>query len=197
MGSPAEWLARWSYAGLFVALLVEEAGIPLPIPGDLLLVAMGALAASGAVSPLPTVAVAVAAVAIGSAVLHAVTVRAGRPLLDRAAARLRLKAERLDRAEAFLARGGWAAVAVARWVPGLRIVTSAAAGTFRLPRPSFTAGVVTSAIFWSSGCFAVGWLGAGGLPASRTRLGGVALWPIAAAAAIPAAALLAWWRRRR
>src|SRR5262249_50085914 len=55
--SPAEFLARWHYTGLFLVILAEEGGIPLPVPGDLFIAAMGFLAHQGGASFVPTAAV--------------------------------------------------------------------------------------------------------------------------------------------
>ena len=38
---PAAFLARWHYLGLFAVIFAEEAGVPLPIPGDLFIGGVG------------------------------------------------------------------------------------------------------------------------------------------------------------
>ena len=53
---PAAFLARWHYLGLFAVIFAEEAGVPLPIPGDLFIAAMGFLASTGRASFVPAAA---------------------------------------------------------------------------------------------------------------------------------------------
>ena len=90
MESPADFLARWHYLGLGAVILAEEAGVPLPVPGDLFIAAMGFLARSGRASFAPTAAVVTGATVIGASVLYLVARHAGRPLLERVGRRLDL-----------------------------------------------------------------------------------------------------------
>ncbi len=194
--SPADFLARWQYTGLFAVIFVEEAGVPLPLPGDLFIAAMGFLAHRGLAAFAPTAAVVTTATVLGAAVLYLVSRHAGRPLLVRVARRLGYTEEREARLEAWLARRGAAAIVLGRLVPGLRIVMTVIAGALRLRQSTFAVGTLVAGIVWATLYFWLGWaLGAG-----YERVGGegalAAAWPAAAAIAI-AAALLAWRSRAR
>ena len=135
--------------GLWAAallLLVEEAGVPIPIPGDFGMVLLGAQARQGRFPIWAPVLVLEAATVAGGLFLYGVSRWAGRPLVQRFGRPLRLTSERLDRAEQQLERHGAPGVAVARLVPGLRIVTAIACGVLGVPTRVFLPGLVVGSL---------------------------------------------------
>jgi len=197
--SPADFLARWSYAGLFLVILVEEAGVPLPVPGDLFIAAMGFLALGGQAGFLPTAAVVTAATVLGASALYLVSRHAGRPLLVKVARRFGFSEAREQRLEVLLGRHGAAAVVLLRLVPGLRIVMTVVAGVLRLPQPTFVLGTFLAGIVWSTIYFWLGWALGAGYRRLASQVPIEALWPwLAGAAALLLGGLLLWrWRARR
>ena len=195
MDSAAEWLLRWHYLGLFLVLLVEEGGVPLPVPGDLFIAAMGFLAREGHASFPATTAVVTAATVLGSAFLYAVSQRIGRPVILRVARRLGYDEAREARVEAWIGRRGPAAIVLGRLVPGLRIVMTVAAGTLRVNVRVFTAGTTLAGALWATIYFWIGW----GVGHGYEHLAGLGLpaWPLLAALAAAGVAALAWSRLRR
>jgi membrane protein DedA with SNARE-associated domain len=106
-----------------------EAGVPIPVPSDLLLLVLGERTSAGSF-PLPLVVVAVELVAaVGTAALFFLVRGPGRATLSRVGPRLGLTEERLVRATGLLDRRGRGALAVGRATPGLRTVTVVAAAT--------------------------------------------------------------------
>ena len=99
---------------IVLAVIVEELGIPLPIPTDFLIVVAGA--GSGGVTPRLGLYLLVLALAsgIGATGLYAIVRRGGRPLVDRFGPYVRLGPAQISRAENLLARGGWGAIALGR-----------------------------------------------------------------------------------
>jgi len=197
--SPADFLARWSYAGLFLVILVEEAGVPLPVPGDLFIAAMGFLALGGQAGFLPTAAVVTAATVLGASALYLVSRHAGRPLLVKVARRFGFSEAREQRLEVLLGRHGAAAVVLLRLVPGLRIVMTVVAGVLRLPQPTFVLGTFLAGIVWSTIYFWLGWALGAGYRRLASQVPIEALWPwLAGAAALLLGGLLLWrWLARR
>jgi membrane protein DedA with SNARE-associated domain len=116
-------------APLALALLVPmEAGLPVPIPADLVMLLVGERAAAGAV-PLWLAVLAFEAVAVvGTCALFILCRVLGRAVMGRLGHRLGLTAARLDRAAALIERRGRPALVVGRSTPGLRTVTVVAAG---------------------------------------------------------------------
>jgi membrane protein DedA with SNARE-associated domain len=192
-----ELLARYHYLGLFAVILVEEAGLPLPVPGDLFILAMGVLAFRGGASFAATAAVVTLATVLGATALYLFSRHAGRPLLLGVARRFGYGEEREARVEAWLARRGALAVAVGRLVPGLRIVMTVVAGALRLPAATFLLGTLVAGVVWATLYFWLGWaLGAGIARLDlRGRLPGGG-WPLAAGVVLAAAAAWLAWRRR-
>jgi membrane protein DedA with SNARE-associated domain len=196
--SPSDFLARWHYAGLFAVILAEEAGVPLPLPGDLFIAAMGFLAHADRAAFAPTAATVTLATVLGATVLYLVSLHAGRPLLVRVARRFGYTEEREARLERWLDRRGALAVVVGRLIPGLRIVMTVVAGALRLRQATFVLGTFVAGMIWATIYFWLGFaLGAGyERLAGRVRL--EELWPFAlSGAALLAAFVLAWRARRR
>ena len=144
-------LALFDRHGLLAAallILVEEAGVPLPLPGDLLIVLLGVQARDGRVAFWQVLVVLEVATVAGAFILYDLSRWAGRPLVECYGRVVRLTPQRLDRAERRLERHGTIAVGMARLVSGMRVVTAAACGVLRVPVAIFAPGlVVASAIY--------------------------------------------------
>jgi membrane protein DedA with SNARE-associated domain len=129
----ASFIDRHGLIAAFVFLLIEEAGVPVPVPGDVLMLILGVRAREGSVSLWQAIAVTEAGTIIGSTFLYYASRMAGRGLVYRYGRFMRLTPERLDRAERWLTHHGTRAVFLGRLVPGLRIVTAVACGVFSVP----------------------------------------------------------------
>jgi len=184
-----------AYLLLCALIFVEEAGVPLPfLPGDVILLAAGYLAAVHSTHLLLFLALGYGSAVLGALLCYLVSRNLGRRAVLRWGRHIHLTAPRLDRAERWLARRGWAAILVARVLPGTRINASIAAGCLRLPVRSFVAGVLPSTVFWLGGFTLLGFL----LGDSVTPY--LPWFDRAVGAGITvaiAAALVVWWRRRR
>jgi membrane protein DedA with SNARE-associated domain len=117
----------------FVFLLIEEAGVPVPVPGDVLMLILGLHARQGSVPLWQAIGATWLGTMIGSTFLYFAARVAGRDLVYRYGPFIRLTPERLDRAERWLKHHGSRAVFLGRLVPGLRIVTAVACGVFEVP----------------------------------------------------------------
>src|SRR5215212_3487292 len=105
-------LDKHSYIAIVLAVALEELGIPMPIPTDLLIVFAG-VRAMGSLTKLGIWFVLLnTASSIGASGLYAIVRRGGRPLVARFGRYVHLGPEQLARSEALLARGGWGAIAI-------------------------------------------------------------------------------------
>src|SRR5947208_6197464 len=86
----ASFLDRHGLLAAFVFLLIEEAGVPVPVPGDFLMLFLGVRAAQGLVPLWQVVLVLEAATIIGSTFLYFVARVAGRSLVYRYGRYIRL-----------------------------------------------------------------------------------------------------------
>src|SRR5438270_13423985 len=115
----SSFLNRHGLVAAFVFLLIEEAGVPVPVPGDVLMLILGVHAREGLVTLWQAVAVTWLGTMIGSTFLYFLSWFTGRELVYRYGRFIRLTPERLDRAESWLNRHGSRAVFAGRLVPGL------------------------------------------------------------------------------
>lgn len=151
-------LMAYGYVLLFLVVLLEEAGLPLPLPGDLLLLYVGSLVTKGALSFGVAIGVVVTATLLGTSILYSLARRGGRPLLARYGRLLRINNERLARAERWLGRRVLIRLVGLRLVPGLRVYSTMAAGVLMVPRRHTTLSFAISGAIWA--CV---WIGLGAL----------------------------------
>jgi membrane protein DedA with SNARE-associated domain len=183
--------------GLLGLLLVMEAGVPVPIPADLVMLVVGERVAAGAL-PLWLAVLALELVAIvGTSATFLLARGPARALLARLGPRVALTAARLDRAAALFERRGRLALATGRSTPGLRTVTVVAAASAGL-RPL----LALPALILGSTVFLQAHLVLGAVAGSTARrllgeaLGGLRL-AAGLALAVALVALAVWLLRRR
>jgi membrane-associated protein len=125
-----------------------EAGIPIPLPFDLVLLFVGERAAAGAIRLwLAVIALEVVAL-VGTAALFLACRGPGNALITRLGPRVGLTRERMTSATAVIERHGRPALAIGRGTPGLRTATCVAAGASGLSaRRALTALVIGSSVF--------------------------------------------------
>jgi len=145
--------------GLIAVLFVKEAGVPVAIPGDLLVLGAGVAAAgTGLAGPVELAAILVAGYAGGS--VQFLLIRGTfRDRLLRLLGRLGVSGDRLDTLAGWLRRRGAGGVAVARATPGLRVGAIAASGIADLPFGGvFLPGLIVGNSLFVGGHFALGYL---------------------------------------
>jgi membrane protein DedA with SNARE-associated domain len=121
----------------FVLILIEEAGVPVPIPGDFLMLLLGMHARQGRVPLWEALLVMELATLIGATGLYLAASRGGRGLVYRYGRYIHLTPERLARAERWQERHGALAIVAGRLTPGLRIATVIVCGVLGVPLKRF------------------------------------------------------------
>jgi membrane protein DedA with SNARE-associated domain len=137
-------------------LLVKEAGLPVPVPGDVLVIGLGVGAAQGRFEPLVAIAVVVVATIIGGSLQFLIVRGPGRTALLGVLRRFGVSEKRIERQAERLRRGGARGVALARMTPGVRIVAIAAAGLAAMPFGRFVLGLTGGNAVFAGGHFALG-----------------------------------------
>jgi membrane protein DedA with SNARE-associated domain len=178
-------------------LLIKETGVPVPVPGDLLVIGLGVGAAQGRFPPLVAVAAVVAATIVGGSLQFLIVRGPGRRVLVRVLHRIGISEERMESQAERLRRGGAGAVAIARMTPGVRMFAIAAAALAAMPFGRFVLGLSGGNALFAGGHFALGMaFGA----AAATIVAGL-LVPVAVLVALAVVGLLGWrviaLRRRR
>lgn len=137
-------------------LLVKEAGLPVPVPGDLLVLGAGVAAATGAVEPVSALILIVAATIGGGLVQFGILRGRLRTRLLAVLRRVGLSDARLEGLAGPLRARGATGVALARMTPGLRIVAIPAAALAAVAPGTFAAGLATGNAVFVGGHYALG-----------------------------------------
>jgi len=150
------FLLRHGYAVLFVTVMVEQAGLPLPsLP---VLLAVGALAAAGHLNLAVALVVVVAACLVSDLAWFEMGRRHGARILA-LLCRISLEPDScVRRTENVLAAGGARALLFSKFVPGLSTVAPPVAGMIRMRLVRFLAWDVAAALLWSGTYLAVGYV---------------------------------------
>ena len=155
-----EWLvdlfARYGYAVVFVGVLLENTGVP--VPGETMLLAGAALAQFGRLSLGWVIATAVAGAILGDNVGFFIGRHGGRVLAERYGPRLGLSDRRLAEFDRFFAVHGARTVFIARFITGLRVVGAVLAGASGLRWLTFLFYNATGAFVWSIAVAVTGYL---------------------------------------
>ena len=137
----------WIYAILFLIVFCETGLVVLPLlPGDSLLFAAGAVAASGRLDIVALCVLLITAAILGNAVNYWVGRLAG-TTLQRKFPRL-INQQYLDRTRAYFERYGGKTVVIARFVPIVRTVAPFAAGVGQMAHLRYQAYNVTGSVLW-------------------------------------------------
>jgi membrane protein DedA with SNARE-associated domain len=187
------YLTHYGYWAVGVALLLENAG--LPVPGETILLLASFLAYSEHRLGLPyIILVGICAATVGDNLGFAVGSYGGRPLLERYQKTLRIRPAVIARGEYLFARYGAATIFVARFIAGMRIIAGPLAGVLRMPWRKFLLFNFLGAVLWVSAIAGVGYLFGKHWDALVDLVQDANL---VIAAVVIAGALLFWWRRSR
>jgi membrane protein DedA with SNARE-associated domain len=135
----------------YIALYLEESGLPVPISGDFFVLYLGHHFATSAPRMVLAWLGLVATVVAGSSNLYFVSRLWGRRLVEGwLGAVLHLTPARLASAERWFDRWGAPAIVFGRHIFGFRIPITVAAGICRVPYPKFAISVAVSTAVWAA-----------------------------------------------
>ena len=161
----AEWLfellrrhfQEWGYWTVVIALLLENAGVP--VPGETILLFASFLAYSEQELRLPyIILVGTLACTMGDNIGYAVGHRGGRPLLERYKHVFHIPERTIRRGEGLFVRYGSVTIFFARFVFGMRIIAGPLAGVLRMPWKQFAMFNFLGAATWVTVISVVGFL---------------------------------------
>ena len=149
-------LVEHGYWAVALALLLENAG--LPVPGETMLLLASFLAYSEHKLHLPYIIVtAILAATLGDNVGYLIGHHGGRPLLDRYRHIFRIPDRVVARGERLFARYGPVTVFFARFVFGMRIIAGPLAGVLRMPWVRFSLFNFLGASVWVCAISTIGY----------------------------------------
>ena len=169
----------WIYAILFLIIFAETGLVVTPfLPGDSLLFAAGALAASGALDVAGVSLLLIVAAILGDAVNYSIGRIVGTRVIHLAQTDPRwgrwIKPAHLAKAHEFFERHGGKAIVLARFMPIVRTFVPFVAGVAEMGYPAFALYNVTGAIAWVGICVGAGYL-FGNVPIVKENFSLVAL----------------------
>ena len=191
---------RWVYAVLFVIIFAETGLVVTPIlPGDSLLFAAGALAATGALDIRVLLMLLILAAVLGDAVNYSVGDAVG-PKIFRSVDRTSwwqrmLNRDHLARAHEFFEKYGGKAIILGRFVPIVRTFVPFVAGAGTMTYSTFALYNISGAFLWVGICTIGGYV-FGNVPVVRDHFSLVAI-GIVAVSLIPIAVEYLRGRRNR
>jgi membrane protein DedA with SNARE-associated domain len=190
---PKSGMTAQAFSLLFVAVLANQAGVPLPVVPSL--VAAGVLSARAGEGMVPSILVTVVAALVADAIWYGLGRWRGRATLRAVARLLRRSAEYVDSAEGRFRYHQLAFLFGGRFVPELNPITAGMAGAVRLRPRRYSAIAIASALAWAGG-----WTGTGYALGNVAREAPVPLLALAAPVVVIGAILavgLALKHRRR
>ncbi|MBA3947212.1 MAG: DedA family protein [Herpetosiphonaceae bacterium] len=131
------FLERHTDLAIFLILFLEDLGVPMPIPADVVVLYAGFRLSQHKLNPLIAIVLMILAVNLGASTLYSIVRRGGRPLVDRFGRFIHLDAAHLEKAEGWLQRKGMVGIAIGRAIPGVRLATVIACGLFKVPYRRF------------------------------------------------------------
>ncbi|MFM7733341.1 MAG: DedA family protein [Cyanobium sp.] len=160
-----QWLQHWGYGVIFAAMLLENAGLPLP--GETVTLLGGYAAGSGQLHLLGVIGAAAAGAILGDNLGYWVGRRAGWPFLLRVGGLLRQSPEQMERLrESFLRHAG-TSVLLGRFVAVLRVIAGPMAGAVGMPYRRFLLCNAVGACLWALTMVSLAWLGGRWIPFER------------------------------
>jgi membrane protein DedA with SNARE-associated domain len=140
-------LAEHGYWTVAIALLLENAGVP--VPGETILLLASFLAYSEHHLSLPYIILAgIGAATLGDNLGYLLGHYGGRPLLSRYQSLLRIRPQAIAQGEELFERYGAATILVARFIAGLRVIAGPLAGVLRMNWRKFALFNFLGAALW-------------------------------------------------
>ncbi len=141
------YFAHYGYWTIAVALLLENAGVP--VPGETVLLFASFLAYSEKDLHVPLIVLTgTIAAALGDNLGYLIGHHGGRPLLDRWKHLFHISQRHLARGERLFRRHGSLAIFFARFIFGMRVVAGPLAGVLRMPWRRFVFFNFLGAVTW-------------------------------------------------
>ncbi len=148
---------EWGYWTVVIALLLENAGVP--VPGETILLFASFLAYSEQELRLPYIIIfGTLACTLGDNIGYAIGHRGGRPLLERYKHIFRIPDRTIRRGEGLFSRYGSLTIFFARFIFGMRIIAGPLAGVLRMPWRQFALFNFLGAATWVTVISLIGFL---------------------------------------
>ena len=165
MATLQEVIGRWGYLVIFAAMLLENAGLPLP--GETVTLLGGYAAGSGQLNILGVMGAAAGGAVVGDNIGYWVGRRLGWGLILKVGRWLGQSPAQLEKLRDQFLRHAGKSVLLGRFVAVLRVVAGPMAGAVGMPYPKFLLCNVVGATLWATTMVSLAWLGGRWIPVER------------------------------
>jgi len=165
MATLQEVIGRWGYLVIFAAMLLENAGLPLP--GETVTLLGGYAAGSGQLNILGVMGAAAGGAVLGDNIGYWVGRRLGWGLILKVGRWLGQSPAQLEKLRDQFLRHAGKSVLLGRFVAVLRVVAGPMAGAVGVPYPKFLLCNVVGATLWATTMVSLAWLGGRWIPVER------------------------------
>jgi len=152
------FLAMYGLLAILVVMLLKEAGVPVPVPSDLIMITAGVQAATGSYGLLELFLAIEFAMLVGGSAQFFMARGAGRQFIYRIGRFIGLTQERLDRAMAMLQKRGPLAIFFGLNVPGARAGIIPASGLAGLAYSAFAPAMIGGSTVFYGWHIALGYI---------------------------------------
>jgi membrane protein DedA with SNARE-associated domain len=164
-----ELLTHWGYGVVFTAMLLENAGVPLP--GEAVTLLAGYAAGSGQLELGGVIAAASGGAVLGDNLGYWAGRRFGWGLMLGAARLLRRTPTELETLRVTFLRHARLSVLLGRFVTLLRVLAGPIAGAVAMPYGAFFVCNLTGALLWATTMVSLAWLGGRWIPLEQMLSG--------------------------
>lgn len=152
LDTAADWIVSFLqqqvYIGPMFLLMLEESGVPLPVPGDLILAYLGYEVSKGLISFYLAFILMVISVLVGSSILYYLSYRFGQRFILKIGKYIHLDEKRLLFVEKKFKKYGVWVVIFGRHIPGFRVPITVFAGMSDMKYSTFIISTLISIVFW-------------------------------------------------
>ncbi len=140
------FIAQYTYAGIFISLSLGIMG--LPIPEEAILAFIGSLIYKGKLLGVPAFLSSFVGTSCGITMEYLLGRFFGHSIIDRHASKLHLLQERITKARQWYHKYGKFALMVCYFIPGVRHLSAIIAGTSLIPYRTFSLYAYTGGFLW-------------------------------------------------
>ena len=149
------YFEQYGYWVVFLGVMLENAGIP--VPGETILLAAGFFAEQGKFNLWEVMAIAAAGAVLGDNAGYYIGHKIGRATLERYGKYIGLTPHRISHMERYFESHGDKTILVARFITGLRVFAALLAGSSRMQWRTFAIFNMLGAVLWSFGFVFLGY----------------------------------------
>jgi membrane protein DedA with SNARE-associated domain/membrane-associated phospholipid phosphatase/putative flippase GtrA len=155
MDSILHLISQYGYLIIFLGVMAESMGVPLP--GETILISAGVLVQRGSLDLGDAILLGILGAVVGDQIGYWIGREGGRPFILRYGRYVFITPQRLGRAEAFFACHGGKAVFLARFFSGLRVFGALVAGMSRMRWVTFFVYNALGGVVWATAVVLAGY----------------------------------------